>query len=92
MERYSSKKRIPVKKWNDEFNGTLFFSHVSTNSCGVGMRYSRAKSFILEEIKTDKNDCLLLLDIKIDEQNFALVNLYNANTEKNQLNTIDEIF
>ena len=32
----------------------------------------------------DKNRRLLLLDVTIDEQNFVLVNLYNANTEKNQ--------
>ena len=29
--------------------------------------------------------------VRIDEQNFVLVNLYNANTEKDQLNTINEL-
>ena len=89
-EWYSFKKCIPVKKtknWNYYFKETLFFSHGTTNSCG----YSEAKSFTLEERKIDKNGCILLLDVIIGKQNFALVNLYNANMEKNKLNTTDEL-
>ena len=74
---------------NDDFKGTLFFSYVTKTSCGVAIGYSGAKSFILEERKTGKNGRLLLLTI--DEQNFVLVSLYNANTEKDQLNTINEL-
>ena len=51
------------KKWNDDFKGTLFFSHGRRNSCGVAIG---AKSFRLEERKTDKNGRILLLDVKID--------------------------
>ena len=65
--------------WNDDFKRTLFFSHGTTNSCGVSIGYSGAKSFILEE-KSDKNGRFLLFDVTIDEQNFVLVNLHNANT------------
>ena len=59
--------------------------------CALAIGYSGAKSFILEERKTDKNGLLLLFDVRMDEQNFVLVNLYNANTEKDQLNTINEL-
>ena len=38
-----------------------------------------------------KNSRLLLLGVTKDEQNFLLVILYNANTEKDQLNTINEL-
>ena len=79
------------KKGNDDFKGTLFFSHGTTNSCRVAIGYSGRRSFILEERKTDKNGCLLLLDVAVDEQNFVRVNLYNANTVKDQLNTINEL-
>ena len=48
------------------------------------------KSFILEERKTDKSGIILLLDVIIDEQNFILVNIYNANMEKDHVNNIDE--
>ena len=27
------------KKWNDDFQGQLFFSHGKTNSCGVAIGY-----------------------------------------------------
>ena len=60
-------------------------------TCGVAIRHSEGKSFTLAERKTDKNGRILLLDVIIHEQNFVLVNLYNANTERNQLNTIDEL-
>ena len=46
--------------------------------------YSRGK-------KNGQNGCLLLLDVAVDEQNFVRVNLYNANTVKDQLNTINEL-
>ena len=49
-----------------------------------------AKSFIIEERRTDKNGCHLLFDAAIAEQNFALVNLQSANTEKDQSNTINK--
>ena len=53
------------KKWNDGFEGTLFFLHGTANSCGFAIGYSRVNSFILEERKTDKTGRLLLLDITI---------------------------
>ena len=43
------------KKWNDEFNGQLFFSHRKTNSCGVviafygNINYSVQKQLIDSE-------------------------------------------
>ena len=33
QETHSSK--VTRKRWSDEFNGDLFFSHGKTNSCGV---------------------------------------------------------
>ena len=39
----------------------------------------------------DKNGRFFLLDVTNDEQNFVLANLYNDNTEKDQLNTIHEL-
>ena len=80
QETYSCEK--DEKKWNEHLKGTLFFLHGTTNCCGVAIGYSGAKSFIPEERKTEKKGRLLLLDVTIDAQNFVLVNLYDANTEK----------
>ena len=89
---YSFKKRKEKekdkKKWNDDFKGTLFFLHETANCCGVVIR---SKILYSKEKKTDKNGRLLLLEVTIDEQDFVLVNLYNANTEKDQLNIINEL-
>ena len=77
MECYSMKKCIPVKKtkkWNEDVKRT-FFSHGPTNSCGFAIGNLGAKSFIIEERRTDKNGCHLLFDAAIAEQNFVLVNL-----------------
>ena len=49
------------------------------------------KFYFLKEKKMNRNGCLLPLDMTIDDQNFVLVNLYNANTEKNQLNAFNEL-
>ena len=46
---------------------------------------------ILKGRKTGKNGHLILLDVTIDEKKFVLVNLYNANPKKDQLNTINEL-
>ena len=49
------------------------------------------KRFKEEDIKNDKNGNLLLLDVKIDDQNFILLNIYNANIEKEQLSALTEL-
>ena len=41
------------KKWEDKFNGKLFFSHIKTNSCGVLICYCGTKKF---EIIIKKNN------------------------------------
>ena len=38
--------------------------------------------------KNDKNGCILILDVMVDETNFVLVNIYNPNTETEQVMTL----
>ena len=38
--------------------------------------------------KFDKNGRILKLDVKVDEINFVLVNIYNSNTETEQIKTL----
>ena len=42
----------------------MFFSHGLISSCGVAIEYFGAKSFKAKNIKSDKNERLLLLDAK----------------------------
>ena len=54
------------KQWKDEFNGPLFFSHGKTNSCGD-----------LIDQKSNENGRILIIEAKINENNFIVINIYN---------------
>ena len=68
------------KKWKNEFNSKLFFSHGKTN-------YGTKK---LDKInkKCDKSGRIYFLELNTDDSFFVLVNTYNANTEPDQLKTL----
>ena len=76
------------KQWEDEFKGKLFYSHGKSNSCGVAIGFFGTK--VIEIIKkiSDVSGRILILEIKLDDTIFVLVNLYNANIEKEQLETL----
>ena len=94
LELCSIRKRIPQRKMRqggvDELKRQMFFSNGAISSCGVAIGYFRTKSFKLENIKSVKNGCLFLLDAKIVDQSFALLNIYNANIVKEQLSALIE--
>ena len=75
-------------KWRDEFNEELFFSHGKTNLCGVAIGFYGSK--IIEQIKkiSDKSGRILIVEAKIDDTVFVLINIYNSNTESEQLETL----
>ena len=41
--------------------------------------------------KIDKNGRILILDVKVDEYNFALVNIYNPNTKTEKVATLHDL-
>ena len=75
------------KQWKDEFNGPLFFSHGKTNSCGVATGFCGKNSFDLIDQKSDENGRILIIEAKINEDNFIVMNIYNSNTESEQSKT-----
>ena len=76
------------KQWKDQFNGPLFFSHGKTNSCGVATGFCGKNSFDLIDQKSDKNGFILIIEAKINEDNFIVINIHNSNTESEQLKTV----
>ena len=44
-------------------------------------------SFDLIDQKSDENGCILIIEAKINEYNFIVINIYNSNTESEQLKT-----
>ena len=76
------------QKWKDELNGQFFFSHGKSNSSGVFIAFFGSKSVTITKEISDNNGCKLVLQVKIDDKIYLLVNLYNSNTELDQLETL----
>ena len=74
-----------VINWRDDFKGELFFSHGTTNSCGVIIGYLGSKKIKVNRIKSDNQCRILIVDADIDEDTFVLINFYNTNTETEQI-------
>ena len=70
------------EQWSDNFRGKIFYSHGTTNACGVAVDFHDSKSLEVVETKNDDQGRILILDVKICDKELLLVNLYNANTEK----------
>ena len=79
------------KQWSDNFKGKIFYSHGTTNSCGVAIAFLGSKSLEVVETRNDDQGRILILDIKICDKELLLVNLCNANTEKEQLDTLTKL-
>ena len=58
--------------------------------CGVAVAYVGSKSFVFANQIADKNGRLLLIEAILDEVKFVLTNIYNSNTESQQLLTLTE--
>ena len=91
---FFKKHTLPLKDekiWNDEFEGQLFFSHGKTNSCGVAIGFVGTKALNILNIKRDNLGRILVIEVKIDDSVFVLINMYNANTESEQLHTLNDL-
>ena len=77
--------------WGDEFNVSFFFSHGSSNSCGVLIGFlGQFNVNILNQICDNKGH-ILILNATIDAKNFVLINLYNPNTENEQVEVLNTL-
>ena len=79
------------QKWRDNFGGNTFFSHGKRNSCGVLISYIGTHNFVVNNQKTDNDGRILILDVTINDVNFVLINLYNANTETEQVSVLNNL-
>ena len=69
----------------------MFFSHCSTNSCGVAIGVCELKSLHIIDRKSDENGRILITGAKVNDENVLLVNLYNSKTESEQSKTLDTL-
>ena len=80
-----------VINWRDDFKGELFFSHRTTNSCGVMIGYLGSNKIKVNRTKNDNQGRILVVDADVDEETFVLIKLYNANPVTEQIKTIYEL-
>ena len=78
-------------KWKDHFKGEVFYSYGKSNSCGVLICYIGSKRLFIRNKLSDNDGRILILDVDIDDENFILINLYNPNTEAEQLKTLSKL-
>ena len=89
QEKQSSVER--EKKWIDDFTRKTYYSHGKTNSCGV-LTATYGNWNICVKNKVYKNDGrILILEATIDGSDYLLINLFNVNTEREQLTTIKNL-
>ena len=50
------------------------------------------KLFFVNKQETDKEGCILILEVSINDAEYILINLYNANTEKEQIGVLNNMF
>ena len=77
------------EKWQNEWGGKLVFSHGSSDSKGVCIGFTKKMDAKLEKISCDNNGRIIIIDLILDDEKYILINLYNANTETEQLYTIN---
>ena len=75
-------------KWIDNFKDKIYYSHGKTNSCGLLIAFYGNLNVCVKNKVNDNDDRVLILEATID---YLLINLYNANTEKEQLATIKNL-
>ena len=68
-----------------------FFSHGTSNSRGVLIAYFGSKSFVVKNKRNDDAGRILILDTSIDDIDYILVNIYNANTETEKIKVLNDL-
>ena len=76
---------VTEKQWHDEFKGQLFFFHGKTNLCFLLIAFYSSVTVVVKNQLNDNNGRILILEVTIDDTEHLLVNVYNANTEQEQL-------
>ena len=78
-------------EWWDDFKGEVFFSYGTTSSCGVMTGYVGSKKFSVNKICKDSSGRVLIIEAEIETGTFILLNLYNPNSETEQLQTLSNV-
>ena len=79
------------EKWIDNFKDKICYSHGKTNSCGVLIAIYGNLIICVKNKVNDNDGRVLIFEATIDGSDYLLINLYNPNTEREQLTTIKNL-
>ena len=68
------------------------FPTEKANSCGVLTAYFGKETFTVKKQETDKKGHILIIDVSVNDSENILINSYNANIEKEQINVCINMF
>ena len=88
-ETYSSVET--EKKWNDDFKDKFYYSLGITNSLVLLIAIYGNLNICVKNKVNGNDGRVLILEATIDGFDYLLINLYNANTEREQLTTIQNL-
>ena len=77
--------------WKNDFNGPVFYLHGTSQSSGVLTAYYGNLNFLVNKQVGDKNACILIFDVNIDKIRYVLVNIYNAHSEAEQVQVLNNL-
>ena len=77
------------QKWKEDFHGKVFFSQGKTNFCAVLIAYFGTEKYIVKKQQTDHS---INSYVSIHDSEYNLIELYNANTEKEQIEVMSNLF
>ena len=80
------------QKWKEDIKSHVFFSNGKTNFCSVLTAYFGKETFNVKKQEIDKEGRILILDVSVNHSEYILINLYNANTENEQINVFSNMF
>ena len=80
-------------EWKKNWNGQIYFSHGQSNSTGCAIAFSENLDIKIDDSKISKDEKgrILILEATYDSKKLLLINLYNANTEKEQLEILSTL-
>ena len=77
--------------WKKQWGGDIYFSHGTSNSTGCAVAFSNKFPYSIIRESKDTQGRFLILEINVNGDKFLLINLYNANTENDQIETLTSL-
>ena len=73
------------KIWRSEWGGTILFSHWTNRARGVAILIKPGFNVAITDVHQDSSGCLIIVDAKLQDTPFKLVNTWKTNTTDSPL-------